>query len=172
MKKNLTRSVIIAIMKLSIIPALLLFCVCFSFARTTKSQELLNKKITIKVRSEEIQTILSEIEKLSGGKFMYSPEIIHSSRKVSLNAKNEKLSDILTRLLQPLGIRYEVMNNYIILNRENDIVGILYTGVRADHACFLLFHAGEIIWRCAPRFKGNHIIEQPRSCANTYRGSI
>jgi hypothetical protein len=25
------------------------------------------------------------------------------------------------------------MNNYIILNRENDIVGILYTGVRADH---------------------------------------
>ena len=72
MKKNLTRSVIIAIMKLSIIPALLLFFVCCSFAHTIKSQDLLNKKITIKARSEEVQTVLSEIEKQSGGKFMYS----------------------------------------------------------------------------------------------------
>jgi len=133
MKKNLTRSVIIAIMKLSIIPALLLSFVCCSFAHSTKSQDLLNKKISIKVKLEEVHAILAEIEKLSGGKFMYSPEIIQSSRKVTINAKNEKVSDILNKLLQPLGIRYEVMNNYIILNRENDLVGILFTGMRITH---------------------------------------
>jgi len=133
MKKNLTRSVIIAIMKLSIIPALLLSFVCCTFANPSKSQDLLNKKISIKVKLEEVQAILSEIEKLSGGKFMYSPEIIESSRKVSLNAKNEKVSEVLNRLLQPLGIRYQVMNNYIILNREKDIVGILYSGMRIGY---------------------------------------
>lgn len=132
MKKNLTRSVIIVIMKLSIIPALLLSFVCCAFAHHSNSQDLLNKKISIKVKSEEVQAVLSEIEKLSGGKFMYSPEIIQSSRKVSLSAKNEKVSGVLTRLLQPLGIRYEVTNNYIILNREKDIVGILLAGLHLD----------------------------------------
>ncbi|MEO5683214.1 MAG: TonB-dependent receptor [Chitinophagaceae bacterium] len=130
MKKNLTRSVVIAIMKFSIIPALLLFFAFCSFASPVNSQDLLNKKITIRVRSEEVQAVLAEIEKLSGGKFMYSPEIIRSTRKVSLSAKNEKISDILTRLLQPLAIRYEVMNNYIILNREKDINGVLLSGLQ------------------------------------------
>lgn len=130
MKKTLTGSVIIAVMKLSIIPALVLLAACCCFAKSSNSQELLTKKITIKMRSEEVQTILSEIEKLSGGKFMYSPEIIQSSRRVSLNAKNETVADVLTRFLQPLGIRYEVSNNYIILNRIKDLVGFLYSGIR------------------------------------------
>ena len=126
MKKSLTRSVVIAIMKLSIIPALLFAFVFCSYAKDTNAQDLLKKKITLKIKSEEVKTILSEIERLSGGKFMYSPEIIQSYRKVSIVAKDEEVAGVLNRLLQPLGIRYEVVNNYIILSIKNDIVGILF----------------------------------------------
>ena len=129
MKKNLTRSVVIAIMKFSIIPALLIAFVFCSYAKETDAQDLLKKKITLRIKSEEVKNILSEIERLSGGKFMYSPEIIQSYRKVSIVAKNEEVAAILNRLLQPLGIRYEVVNNYIILSRKNDIVGIFYQSV-------------------------------------------
>jgi TonB-dependent starch-binding outer membrane protein SusC len=129
MKKNLTRSVVIAIMKISIIPALLIAFAFCSYAKETNAQDLLKKRITLKIKSEEVRNILSEIEKLSGGKFMYSPEIIQSNRKVSIVAKNEEMAAVLNRLLQPLGIRYEVVNNYIILSRKNDIVGIIYQSV-------------------------------------------
>src|SRR5215208_6258593 len=99
MKKILTRSVVIAIMKFSIIPALLFSIVLCSYAKDTNGQEILKKKISLNFKSQEIKTILSEIEKLSGGKFMYSPEIIQSYRKVSIVAKNEEVSAILNRLL-------------------------------------------------------------------------
>src|SRR5215216_3516184 len=78
MKKSLTRSVVIAIMKFSIIPALLMVFVFCSYAKETNAQDLLKKKITLRIKSEEVKNILSEIERLSGGKFMYSPEIIQS----------------------------------------------------------------------------------------------
>lgn len=131
MKKNLIRSVVIAIMKISIIPALLFASAICSYAKDTNAQDLLKKKITLKIKSEEVKNILSEIERLSGGKFMYSPEIIQSYRKVSIVAKNEEVAAILTRLLQPLGIRYEVVNNYIVLTRKNDITEILYQSLSA-----------------------------------------
>ncbi|HET9279635.1 MAG TPA: SusC/RagA family TonB-linked outer membrane protein, partial [Flavitalea sp.] len=129
MKKNLTRSVVIAIMKISIIPALLFALVLSSYATNINAQDLLKKRITLKIKAEEIGNILTEIERLSGGKFMYSPEIIQSNRKVSIVARNEEVAAVLNRLLQPLGIRYEVVNNYIILSRKNDIVGIIYQSV-------------------------------------------
>lgn len=131
MKKNLTRSVVIAIMKISIIPALLIAFAFCSYAKEMNAQDLLKKRITLKVKSDEVRNILSEIERLSGGKFMYSPEIIQSYRKVSIVARNEEVAVVLNRLLQPLGIRYEVVNNYIILSRKNDIVGIFYQSVSA-----------------------------------------
>ena len=118
-------------MKFSIIPALLFAFVFCSYAKETGAQDLLKKRITLKIKSEEVKNILSEIERLSGGKFMYSPEIIQSNRKVSIVARNEEVAAVLNRLLQPLGIRYEVVNNYIILSRKNDIVGIIYQSVSA-----------------------------------------
>jgi TonB-dependent starch-binding outer membrane protein SusC len=126
MKKNLTRSVVIAIMKFSIIPALLFAFAFCSYAKDTNAQDLLKKRISLKIKAEEVRSILSEIERLSGGKFMYSPEIIQSSRKVSIVARNEQMANVLSRLLQPLGIRYEVVNNYIILRRKNDVIGVIY----------------------------------------------
>jgi TonB-dependent starch-binding outer membrane protein SusC len=132
MKKTLTRSVVIACMKISIIPAVLLAFVCCSYANNSSGQDLLKKKITLRVKQEEVTSVLKEIERLTEGRFMYSPELIQSYRKVSIVANNEKVSDVLNRLLQPLGIRYEVAGNYIILSRKNDIVGVLYPGIRVS----------------------------------------
>ena len=94
MKKNLTGSVVIAIMKISIIPALLIAFAFCSYAKESNGQDLLKKKITLRIKSDEVRNILSEIERLSGGKFMYSPEIIQSSRKVSIVARNEEVAAI------------------------------------------------------------------------------
>jgi TonB-linked SusC/RagA family outer membrane protein len=116
MKKNLSHQIAIAIMKISIIPALILVLAFCSHANDSNGQQsILDKKVTLKVNDEEIKKIFTELEKKTDAKFVYSPELIESSRKVSIDVKKKELSKILTALLFPLNIKFEIINNYVIL---------------------------------------------------------
>ncbi len=118
MKKELSHQIAMAIMKISIIPALLLMLAFCSYAKDSSGQKLLDKKITIKVSDEEIKKVFTELEKRTEVKFVYSPELIESSRRVSLDVQEKELYKVLSELLSPLDIRYDLMNNYIVLSRQ------------------------------------------------------
>ncbi len=120
MKKNLTTSVMIAIMKITIIPVLLISFACNAFATGADAQDLLRKKLTVKFQSEDMGTVLSRFEEITKAKFVYSPELIESSRKVSLAAKNDDFEKVLNGLLLPIGIKYEVVDKYIILSPKTN----------------------------------------------------
>ena len=117
MKKGLSLQIAIAIMKISLIPALLLLLVFCSYANDSSGQKLLDKKITLKVTGWTIKEVFTELEKKTDLRFVYSPELIESSRKVDLDAQQKELYKVLTELLTPLGIRYELVSNYIVLSR-------------------------------------------------------
>ncbi|MEO7768729.1 MAG: carboxypeptidase-like regulatory domain-containing protein, partial [Ferruginibacter sp.] len=119
MKKKLSHQIAIAIMKITVIPALLSMIVLCCYANDTGGQELLEKKITLKVEQQEIRKVFSEIEKVSEVKFVYSPELIGASRKVSINAKKKELGKVLISLLDPLNLQYELINNYLVLREKN-----------------------------------------------------
>ncbi|WP_428667387.1 TonB-dependent receptor [Runella sp.] len=111
---------------------LTILCTSFGYAIDTKAQELLERKISVQVANQEIGRALERIEKVADVRFMYSPQLISSKRKVTLVAKNERLSTILEGLLRPLNIEYEVVGNKILLNRtppraasENDRTELL-----------------------------------------------
>jgi TonB-linked SusC/RagA family outer membrane protein len=118
MKKELSHQIAIAIMKISLIPVLLLMLVLCSYAKDTHGQKLLDRKITLKVTDEEIRNVFTELEKKTELRFVYSPELIGSSRKVSIDVRETELSRVLSDLLSPLDIRYEIVNNYIVLSRR------------------------------------------------------
>lgn len=118
MKKELSHQIALAIMKISIIPILLLMLVLCSYANNSEGQQFLEKKITIKAEGTEIKNIFSKIERITSARIVYSPELIDASTRVNINAHNRELSKILIQLLQPLHIKYEVINNYIILRRD------------------------------------------------------
>ena len=84
------------------------------FAREGKSQELLSYKITINKKEETVKLIFSEIEKSLDVKFLYSSNLLNPSQKVSLS-KNETLGSILTKILTPLDLEYEVADRQIII---------------------------------------------------------
>ena len=117
MKKELSDQIVIAIMKISLIPALLLMLAFCSYAKDSRGQ-LLDQKITLKATDAEIRDVFTELEKRTAFRFVYSPELIGSSRKVSLDVHDKELSGVLTELLAPLDIRYEVVNNYIVLSHK------------------------------------------------------
>lgn len=123
MRKKLSKS--IAIMKISLIPLLVLVFVMCTYAKGSDAQQLLTKKISLNLKGESIKKVLREIEKISDVKFMYSPEIIKFNRNVSILVNNKPLSDILSEILSPLHIKYEVVKKYIVLSKKEESSGVV-----------------------------------------------
>ena len=106
-------------MKLSLIQCFLaMIFMGVSLAKDVSAQELLNKKVNISIENQELKQVLSIIEKEVNVKFTYRPNIFVSTQKVSLNAKDEILSTVLTKILSPLKIKYKVVSNQIVLSRS------------------------------------------------------
>ncbi|WP_460978975.1 TonB-dependent receptor [Spirosoma knui] len=88
------------------------------FALDGKAQELLNRRITISAQNEDVEVTIRRIEKQTNVQFLFSREIIQSKRKVNYQAKNEQLSQVLTQILAPLNLSYEVVGQQIVIRRE------------------------------------------------------
>lgn len=111
-------------MKLSFFQMVLavIFCTMAS-ASNTKAQDVLNKDVSVKAQSESVRAILSELEKQTNVKFVYSDTRVHINKKVSIDAKNQKLATVLNNLFTPLSMRYQVTGNYIVLTKtkQNEV---------------------------------------------------
>lgn len=104
---------------------LLLFFVGVSFAHDGYSQEILNKRITLKAEVQPIKKVLNEIEKTADIKFIYSSNLIKVEKTVSINMDNSTLGDVLKNLLSPLQLDYKVMGKQIVLKRIEPKVGFI-----------------------------------------------
>jgi type II secretory pathway component GspD/PulD (secretin) len=59
------------------------------------AQELLNKRITLKVENRSIKQVLNEIEKSAEIRFIYSSSLIRSERKITLALDKSTLGEVL-----------------------------------------------------------------------------
>ena len=115
--KNFKKLMHIA-MKLTFLQiSLCLLFISQAMAKPTNAQGVLDKKITLTVHNESLKTTLQRIEQTAGVKFTYTNNVIASPQKVSLYASDEKLGDLLTKLLEPYSIGYDVVGYQIILQR-------------------------------------------------------
>lgn len=123
MKKQQTNvGLVLLIMKISILQLLLaaIFSgLAIASPENSFGQTVLDEVISIRVENEKVKSILAQIERSIETKFAYNPQSIPVNRKVSLVLENEKLSDVLDRLLAPFHVRYEVSGEYIILSKQD-----------------------------------------------------
>ncbi|HEX5172258.1 MAG TPA: SusC/RagA family TonB-linked outer membrane protein [Cyclobacteriaceae bacterium] len=89
--------------------------ITFANAVDTMGQEILSRKVTIDVESEEFQQALMLISEQTKVKFAYSPELIEDQKKVTLHLKEAELSEVLSALLGP-DINYKVIGKRIVLS--------------------------------------------------------
>lgn len=125
MENELRRTKILGIiMRFTLVQlaAMALF-VSVSFARESMAQEILDQRVTINAQSVEVRKILSEIEKQTAAKFVFSNNTIRASNRMTLQTTSEKLSDVLSALLSPLGISYEVAGSRILLKKMEERSG-------------------------------------------------
>ena len=113
------RNVWIRIMRISSLQLLLALTLTnIGFAFDGKAQEMLSRRVSISAQNEDVEVTISRIEKQARVQFLFSREIIQSQRKVNYQAKNEPLSKVLSHILTPLNLSYEVVGQQIVIKRE------------------------------------------------------
>jgi iron complex outermembrane receptor protein len=115
----LTKAFMVDFMKFSAIQ--LVFAIVFmvnAFGTDGKGQELLDRNVSVNFNKIEMQDALNKIEKATDVKFIYSSKVIDADKKVSLNAQNQRLADVLDKLFVPMGITYRSIGNQIVLSNN------------------------------------------------------
>ena len=93
-----------------------------SYANDGKAQVMLDRPVTLTVNNASLSGALKKLEKSAGVKFVYSKSIIQINQQVSIDAKQEKLQSVLNKLLVPNGIKYEVIDDRIVLIKNQSQV--------------------------------------------------
>ncbi|RIV19428.1 SusC/RagA family TonB-linked outer membrane protein [Fibrisoma montanum] len=115
----LNRNIWIRIMKRSGLQLLFaLTLVNISLAFDGNSQELLNRRVTLNAQNQDVELVIKRLEELSRVQFLFSREVIQSKRKISYQAKNEQLHQVLDHILTPLNLSYEVVGQQIVIKRN------------------------------------------------------
>lgn len=110
------------IMKISIMQLLIaLVFMGITKANITRAQEVLDQRISLQSSNETFKKLLTTIERNAHVKFVYNPQDIRNVQPLSLDIKNERLSEVLDKILIPLNISYEVSGKQIALFRKTSI---------------------------------------------------
>lgn len=98
----------------------LLFYFAFSFQPFAQNS-LLDRKISIEIKSTSVKTILTAIEKRANVQFSYNPMLVNEHRIVSLSIKNQTIAFGLSLLFED-DVRFKEVGNHIVLllNENNN----------------------------------------------------
>jgi TonB-dependent starch-binding outer membrane protein SusC len=132
MKKTLQiHKLLLTAMKISLTQVFLaIWLMSSAFANDTNAQNVLNQRITLQGQDLGMRNVLSQIEKQTDIKFVFSSKLIQSNRKVTVDFQNIQLSKILDNLLKPLQLTYEVSGKLVIINRATEGIPASLGGIQ------------------------------------------
>jgi TonB-linked SusC/RagA family outer membrane protein len=89
----------------------------FAYAGEGYSQDLLNSTISLRLNNVTLREALQTFEQRTALTFSYSQDFVQLDQKVSVNAKNDRLSRVLEKMFKPLQIHYELLGNQVLLKK-------------------------------------------------------
>ncbi|MCL4482664.1 MAG: TonB-dependent receptor [Bacteroidetes bacterium] len=72
-------------------------------------------RLSINFSNTELVTVLDKIENLSEFYFLYNEKLIDANRKVTIDAKDEKIEEVLKTLFSGTDVEYSILDRKIIL---------------------------------------------------------
>lgn len=84
------------------------------YSNTMYGQETI---ISIKMENVSVERVLSRIETLTEYKFLYNDREVDYKRKVSINAKEEQLDNVLAKLFDQTNTSFEIFETQIVLKK-------------------------------------------------------
>ena len=103
-----------------------MFCLSLMLA----SVEVLaqNSGVTLSVKNERVENVISLLKKQTGYNFFYSPEVVNTASKVSINVENKSIDEILKIISEQTSLNFKRENNTIsITEKEGGNAGVSQT---------------------------------------------
>jgi len=79
------------------------------------AQSLNNKTVTLSIKQAKLGKILKSIQEKSATQIVYNGQLVDKVAAQTVVAKNEKLTDLLDRILKGTGLGYTIENNVIVI---------------------------------------------------------
>ncbi|PWJ55047.1 TonB-linked SusC/RagA family outer membrane protein [Dyadobacter jejuensis] len=92
-----------------------------SLATAVNGQDMLQRKVTVHVKSKPISAALETIEKSAKVKFSYNSRLVDLSHIVSISVDQQPLTAVLESLLAPHHIHYLEVSNRIVLRNKTAV---------------------------------------------------
>jgi TonB-linked SusC/RagA family outer membrane protein len=89
-----------------------------SIANDAYSQELGDKRISIRISEQTLKNAIRELEQVSNARFIYSNTVIGTDNKVSIDIKNASFAEVLNKVFAPLKINYTISGNHVVLQKK------------------------------------------------------
>ncbi|SEJ16143.1 TonB-linked outer membrane protein, SusC/RagA family [Dyadobacter sp. SG02] len=120
-KQSDFQKILCMLMKVSLIQVFIaILFTGVSLAHDTWAQELLNRKINLKMENRSIAEVLTRIEEQTDVKFTYRTALFNAAPAVTVDYRNDKLSDVLDGLLSPLDVGYKLVGKLIVLTHTEN----------------------------------------------------
>ncbi|MDZ7900572.1 MAG: TonB-dependent receptor [Arcicella sp.] len=114
------------LMRIVILQSILaIICSVMASAHPAKAQQILSREVSVKLSNVSLKNVLQEIEKQTNVRFVYSNNAVEADKMVSINATKEPLAEFLPKLLFPNKIRFEVIEEQIILKKNKEQTSII-----------------------------------------------
>ncbi|KAA0991547.1 carboxypeptidase-like regulatory domain-containing protein [Dyadobacter aurulentus] len=101
------------------ITQLLFLLVALAFISAAPAEDILDKRISIRVNNQPLDETLQQIGELGNFSFSYSPDMIDIKARVSINASDERVRDILNALFKNK-VTFKERRKYIILQKKEE----------------------------------------------------
>ena len=112
-RKNNGYNTFLLYMKLTFVFILI---ACLQLSAKTYSQQ----RITLKLQSTELKNALKQIEKKSSFRFLYNDDVLTSNQKVSKNANNTLVTEVLDNVFTATTLAYRILdNNLVVITQKN-----------------------------------------------------
>lgn len=75
------------------------------------------QKVNISVKDANVERVFSEIKKQTGFYFLYDAEVLRNAGKVSLEANNLELTEVLKQVTAATGLTYKIIDKTVIISK-------------------------------------------------------
>lgn len=100
------------------ITTILLFLACFCLQANNSFSQ--NATVNLEMNDASLTDIFKEIENQTEYRFFYNNNILNNTRKLRINIKGQKLSDLLNQIFKDSDITYSMVDRYIVITTRED----------------------------------------------------
>ncbi|HEY8933654.1 MAG TPA: SusC/RagA family TonB-linked outer membrane protein [Cyclobacteriaceae bacterium] len=111
----------------------------------TFGQDVLDKLTSIKAEGETMRSVLKKIEKSANIKFTYNTQTIPVDQEVSFEFHNEKLSNVLNGIFNPMNVQYQLSGSYIILRKNQKHASVDDDAPSLDESLYAFNIKGKVV---------------------------